>query len=195
MVAMKYIPWLSCILLALAILLKLDLLLMGYYLFPMVFWRTVFGVCVGAVLAFYFIRHRHRRWYAILPLLIFQPFFPSPAGMYLLGYSRCVEKELNLPEIVVWAENYQFEQQIEPRPEEIDSYAYDRTLVSIPGVPKKFGQIFISRYNRTVRILGGSVQGVVIGTDAVSVLDEQQILSAKKRLTEQAYVWVNAEPR
>jgi len=190
---MKYLPWIVGVLLSLAILMKLDLLLMGYFLIPLIFWRVAFGICGGSALAIYLIRRRNRRWFAILPLFVFQPIFPSAAGMYLLGYSRCVEEKLNIPGIIAWAENYTFPQ-TNSKPDDMGNLRVDLKLVSIPEVPKRLGPVFISKPSRTVFIRFGSLQGVVIGADAENESNEQRTLFARKRLTEHAYVWVNAEP-
>lgn len=183
---------------------KVDNILWGYVGQPSV--NMASGMCFGLaglfLMAAILVRILGKKWIpgmivALLVFLAFEPLFPSPDAMHLLGYSIRVKEKLDIPAVRAWTAAYSF-------PEESSSTAsqpaytddYHLAPLSVPRTLWNAGYWFsIRRSDRTSTAGNGGgfmdPYGVTIGPAARQKVGHWSIFEKEAviKLDDDVYVW------
>lgn len=184
---------------------KVDNILWGYIGLPTVTAMTV--ILAGGAGLFLIVaiwqRVFRKKWpsgtvFVLLVFLAFEPYFPPPNAMHLIGYSMRVKEKLDFPAVRAWAQAYAFSAESTSSSSEPE-YRVDTLYTTTSSVPRswlRLGPWFsIRRSDRTVTISNGGTfmdhYGVTIGPDAKkragqwSYFDRETII----KLDDDVHVW------
>lgn len=179
---------------------KVDNILWGYLGMPTANMMSV-GLAILSLLAAIWIRFYVKKWVmgtvvALLVFLAFEPVFPPPYAMHLLGYSLRVKAKLDVPAVRAWAQKHAFPTETSGASSQPADAAEYLSPSRVPPSWQSVGyRIHILRSDRTVSISNGgtftNLYGVKVGPAVVGRTTDWSYFKHKMgiKIDEDVYVW------